>query len=164
MWKKGGTVASRQVVNSITISSFPLKHHNEKQQDFRCSLTKQCKASCPWKGFLKWECPWAVGHAWRVLHSTTLAPMNPWTPAEKSIHILIYLFQTCSRSRPLRVNDYEYKHTLILSMLASILSCCTVRLAWAMLLELCIFDDIALFGQLCSNLCEKKYTYCLYVN
>lgn len=41
-------------------------------------------------------------------------------------------------------------------MLASTLSWCTVRRAWAMLLELCIFDDIAVFGQLCSNLEQGK--------
>ena len=32
--------------------------------------------------------------------------------------------------------------TLILSMLASILSCCTVLRAWAMLLALGVFEDI----------------------
>lgn len=32
--------------------------------------------------------------------------------------------------------------TFILSMLASILSCCTVRRAWLMLLELWVFEDI----------------------
>lgn len=41
-------------------------------------------------------------------------------------------------------------------MLASTLNWCTVRRAWAMLLELCIFDDIAVFGQLCSNLEQGK--------
>ena len=48
------------------------------------------------------------------------------------------------------------KGTFILSKLASILSWCTVRRAWAMLLELCIFDDIAVCGQLCSNLEQGK--------
>lgn len=41
-------------------------------------------------------------------------------------------------------------------MQASLLSCCTVRLAWAILLELCIFDDMAHLGELCLNLESRE--------
>lgn len=41
-----------------------------------------------------------------------------------------------------RIRSDEALDTFILSMQASLLSCCTTRLACAMLLELCIFDDI----------------------
>lgn len=81
--KLRGILALRQVVSR----AFTHRIQHQKQE-FRCFPTKLCKASCPWKGFLKQGYPLAAGHSWRALHSSASAPMKPWTPLSSRCWLL----------------------------------------------------------------------------
>lgn len=85
---------------------------------------------------------------------------------EKSTRALNTPRRARSRGGTLSLSGpWKHRRTFILSMLASNLSCCTVLRACAMLPELCIFEDMAAFGQPRSNLCvEKDNMHSLYVS